>query len=169
MKNIVRVLILLLAVISCRKTEVKSEIFPWQISVLPASVRLDPVTNEIIGDRYWKDKDKRDAKENLLEKNWIYDGDTVRLKVARGEYISFQLVISNLQDTELAGLKVEMNPLKKDNMALSIPPELFLEWSVAVKTTSTGYPKASLGTGWYPDALIPFKCIQQDSSQVEGR
>ena len=62
-----------------------------------------------------------------------------------------------------------MNPLKKNGIALSVPPELFLEWSVAVKTTSTGYPKTSLGTGWYPDALIPFKYIQQDSSQVKGR
>ena len=106
MKNIVKVLILILVVISCRKNEFKNEILPWQISVLPASVRLDPVTNEIIGDRYGEDKGNLGAKKNLLEKNWVFDGDTVRLKGARGEYISFQLVISNLQDAELTGLNV---------------------------------------------------------------
>jgi hypothetical protein len=45
-------------------------------------------------------------------------------------------------------------------------PNFSLEWSVEVKTPSTGYPKASLGEGWYPDALIPFKYIQDDTSKI---
>ena len=54
------------------------------------------------------------------------------------------------------------------NSQFTIEPELFLEWAVEVKILSTGYPKASLGTGWYPDALIPFKYIQAGSSKSKG-
>lgn len=169
MKNILKVLAIFLVVISCSKTDVESQDVPWQISVLPASVRLDPVTNEIIEERYGKDKGKSGATENLLKKNWIFDGDTVKLKAARGEYISFQLVISNNNGVQLNGIQVEMSPFKRNNLLLDVPPELFLEWSVEIKTTSTGYPKATLGNGWYPDALIPFKYIQQDSAKVKGR
>lgn len=169
MKKILKVLALFVVVIGCQNTVVDSENILWQISVLPASVRLDPVTNEIIGHRYGKNKSNQGEKENLLERNWIFDGDTVKLKGARGEYISFQLVITNRHDMELTGIKVEMSPLKRNNIPLNVAPELFLEWSVAVKTTSTGYPKATLGTGWYPDALIPFKYIQQDSENIKGR
>ena len=41
-----------------------------------------------------------------------------------------------------------------------------MEWSVYVQNPSTGYPKVSLGKGWYPDALIPFSSIHLDSSKV---
>ena len=34
---------------------------------------------------------------------------------------------------------------------------------------SSDLDAASLGTGWYPDALIPFRYIQDDSSQVRHR
>ena len=61
----------------------------WKISVIPASIRLDPVTNEIIDYKFdavtrvnFEDKD-------LLDKNWIFDGNKVTLHAARGEYISF--------------------------------------------------------------------------------
>ncbi len=64
----------------------------WTISVLPSSVRLDPVTNKIIEERFSAVKNGPVGKENLLEKNWIYNGNKVSLKSARGEYISFQLV-----------------------------------------------------------------------------
>lgn len=67
----------------------------WSISVLPSSVRLDPVTNKIIEERFSAAKTGLTGKENLLEKNWIYNGKKTSLKSARGEYISFQLVITN--------------------------------------------------------------------------
>jgi len=41
---------------------------------LPASVRLDPVTNKIIEERFSAAETDLPGKENLLEKNWIYDG-----------------------------------------------------------------------------------------------
>jgi hypothetical protein len=62
-----------------------------------------------------------------------------------------------------------MPAFKNQRSAFEIKPELFLEWAVNVKAPSTGYPKASLGSGWYPDALIPFKYIQDDSVKAKGR
>lgn len=136
----------------------------WKISVLPPSIRLDPTTNAI------KDLQGNDQLKgkNLLEKNWIYNGNEVTLYSARGEYISFQLVITNYTDSTLKGIDVKMSPFKNKDSQLIIDPELFLEWSVEVKTPSTGYSKASLGNGWYPDALIPIRYIQAGASKKSG-
>lgn len=150
---------------SCKTTTRHNNAAGWSIHVLPSSIRLDPVSNEIIEHRFKGVETSLSAKKNLLKKNWVYDGKQVTLHGARGEYISFQLVITNHTDSTLKGINVEMTPFK----GFGIHPELFLEWAVEVKTPSTGYPKASLGKGWYPDALIPFKYIQADSSGVEGR
>lgn len=141
----------------------------WEISILPASVRLDPTSNEIIEHRFDAVERSPSQQGNLLEKNWMYDGERAALHAARGEYISFQLVLINHTDSPLLGISVAMSPFKNEGSRLTINPELFLEWAVEVKTPSTGYPRASLGTGWYPDALIPIKCLQMDSSQLERR
>ncbi|MEO8766087.1 MAG: glycoside hydrolase domain-containing protein [Ginsengibacter sp.] len=141
----------------------------WTISALPSSIRLNPVTNKIIDEKYYT-VDSIAPKENLLDRNWVYNGNKVSLKAARGEYISFQLVIiNNNPDSVLKDIKIDMPSFRSDSVALKIKPELFLEWSVKVQTPSTGYPKASLGTGWYPDALIPFKYLQQDSVKNNER
>ena len=62
-----------------------------------------------------------------------------------------------------------MPAFSNNKVSFPFKPEFFLEWSVEVKTPSTGYPKASLGNGWYPDALIPFRYIQDDSAAVRYR
>ena len=130
----------------------------WSIGAIPSSVRIDPTTNKIIEDRFYI---KRAGAQSLLAKNWIYDGSSVKLFGAKGEYISFQVVLTNHSAGSLKGIDIHMTSLKKNNTELNIKPELFLEWSVEVKTPSTGYPRASLGKGWYPDALIPLKYLQQ--------
>lgn len=147
----------------------KENITGWTISVLPSSVRLDPVTNKIIEEKPSSVKMNQSNENNLLEKNWIYNGNRVSLKAARGEYISFQLVVTNNTDSILKGIKVEIPSFSSEKSRIKIKPELFLEWAVNVKTPSTGYPKASLGKGWYPDALIPIKYIQDDSLKAKGR
>lgn len=139
----------------------------WEISVIPSSVRLDPVSNQIIENRFVLNKNKTNT--DALRQNWIYDGKRVALKAARGEYISFQLVLTNKSTTPIKQVKVELPSFEKSGKTLAVAPELFLVWSSEVKTPSTGYPTASLGKGWYPDALIPFKYIQDDSNLVHGR
>lgn len=164
-----KVFLLVIFAAGCSKPAMENEGGRWQLSVLPSSVRLDPVTNEIIEDRFSGIKDGISREGNLLNKNWIYDGESVSLHGARGEYVSFQVVLTNATDSMLTDMRLEMAPFKSNDTQFEISPEMFLEWSVEVKSTSTGYPKATLGTGWYPDALIPFSKIQSDSSKVKGR
>jgi len=166
MKNLLILVSISLTTLSCGSPETKTG---WEISVLPSSVRLDPVSNEIIDERFDALPREHTRKSNLLEENWIYDGKQVTLHAARGEYVSFQLVLTNHTGSTLKGINIEMAPFSGIETRLDIHPELFLEWAVAVKAPSTGYPKASLGSGWYPDALIPFEYIQMDSSRVRRR
>jgi hypothetical protein len=158
-----------LLVFGCKPATKNTKITNWEIAVLPSSVRLDPKTNEIIDNRFITLKSSASAKDDLLKRNWVYDGEKTSLYAARGEYVSFQLVITNHSSNTLKGIKIEMSPFKNDNHQLTNMPEFFLEWSVYVQTPSTGYTKASLGKGWYPDALIPFKYIQYDSAAVRYR
>jgi hypothetical protein len=164
MSNLFKVILLALLIGGCSTSNQKNNEPKWKISILPSSIRLDPATNEII-DAVKSDQTKG---ANLLNKNWIYDGNEVTLYAARGEYISFQLVITKNTDSTLKGIDIKMSPFKNMNLQLPIDPELFLEWAVEVKTVSTGYTKASLGTGWYPDALIPFKFIRIGSPKSRG-
>src|SRR6267378_3525973 len=142
----------------------------WTISVLPSSVRLDPTTTNVIIDDKREAYPVREASNRpLLDSNWVYDGKKVSLYGARGAYVSFQLVISSKTKETVKDILVMMPPFRNNSIGFTSNPELFLEWFVEVQTPSTGYPKASLGTGWYPDALIPFQYVQQDSSKVKGR
>ncbi len=168
-KNFVIIIVSFLAPAACLSQQ-ENITTSWSISVLPSSVRLDPVTNKIIEERFSPVNTGLSEKGNLLAKNWVYDGKRAALKSARGEYVSFQLVITNNNSGSiLKDIKVQMPSFSNNKEQLKIKPELFLEWAVNVKTPSTGYPKASLGKGWYPDALIPFKYIQDDSLKTKGR
>ncbi len=131
----------------------------WSISVLPSSVRIDPSNNRIFDKPYGAAN--QSAENSLLQNNWVYNGKSAGLKGARGEYVSFQLVLTRKNDKTLRGIDVSMKPFTSGSTTFSNQPELFLEWAVEVKSKSGGYPTASLGRGWYPDALIPFKYIQQ--------
>ncbi len=153
----------------CYEEKNKDSSLEWNVSVLPSSIRIDPEKNEILDGRVNAIKNSNLEYDEILFNNWIYDGNQVNLYSARGEYISFQIVIQNHSDSALTGIKVEMLPFKNENTNIKIDPELFLEWAVEVQTPSTGYPKASLNEGWYPDALIPLNFIQYDSSKVNGR
>jgi len=136
----------------------------WSIGALPVSVRLDPSSGKILEDR--PDLYTMQPLGNLLESNWVYDGRSVQLAAARGEYVSFQFFIEKKVPGTLKDIIVEMSPFTSDGAGLGVIPELFLQWAVEVKTPSTGYEKSSLGPGWYPDALIPLKLIQQDVSRA---
>src|SRR4051812_42280818 len=125
-------LIILLGLLNSKATlsQKENKAGGWSISVLPASVRVDPVTNKIIEERF-SAAETGLSEKNLLEKNWIYDGRRASLKSARGEYISFQLVITNNdRDSILKNIKVEIPSLRNEQAQLKIKPELFLEWSV---------------------------------------
>ena len=169
MLKLTLILLTVLPLFSCKPVKKGKVQADWTISVIPASVRLDPVTNEIIDDRFVLLENNLPRNAEFLEHNWIYNGEKASLKAARGEYISFQLVISRNTDKALKGITIEMPAFENEKGGLPVKPEFFLEWAVEVKTPSTGYPEASLGPGWYPDALIPFRYIQYDSAAVKWR
>ncbi len=153
----------------CKSVNTSNQPSGWTISVLPSSVRIDPATNQIIDKRFCLPEGKKEANTDILKKNNVYDGTTASLFAARGEYISFQLVVTNNTGKALKNIRINMPEFSSDKTKFPFKPELFLEWSVEVKNPSTGYSKASLGNGWYPDALIPFRYIQDDSAAVRHR
>ncbi len=174
MRNTLATWTILLAVLSaggCGKTEEQppaAEVVSrdWRIAALPSSVRLDPVRGRVIEDR--TDLYQLRPLGDLLERNWVYDGRTVRLAAARGEYVSFQLAIEVTGSDPLDDIQVRMEPFRGPAGELATAPEPFLEWAVEVKEKSFGYERSSYGPGWYPDALIPLACLETDPAR-EGR
>ena len=164
-----KLLIIILLLVGCSFSETDTDSLDWSIGILPSSVRLDPSTNEILDFKFNAVRQQNPYPQDVLKKNWIFDGSKVSLYAARGEYISFQLVLVNYTKSTLKAVSIELPSFSNSGFRLKNNPELFLEWAVQVKTPSTGYPKASLGTGWYPDALIPFRYIQMDSTKVRRR
>ena len=75
---------LLFAIIFLSATKTFTQQFT--ATVIPSSIRIDPVTNEIIENRFVVNKGGYPS--DLLKKNWIYNGSKVSLKAARGEYVS---------------------------------------------------------------------------------
>jgi hypothetical protein len=169
MKKKYLILFIGIIVLACKSGEHGKLTPDWTITVLPSSVRLDPTTNQIIDQRFCLLQDNQTVQNDMLKKNLIYDGTHVSMYAARGEYISCQLIVTNNTGKTLKNIRVEMPEFSTDKTRFPFKPEFFLEWAVQVKTPSTGYPKASLGKGWYPDALIPFRYIQDDSSAVRWR
>ena len=154
---------------ACNSNQVRIDKKEWTVSILPSSVRLDPSSNQIIDNRFNTGGEETIKESDLLKENWIYNGREAQLFAARGEYVSFQVVLTNLSDVALKNIQLKIAPFNGAQVQFRNEPEVFLEWSVEVKTTSTGYPTATLGKGWYPDALIPYHYIQADSSQVSYR
>ncbi len=169
MKKIIPALAFAIMAIGCSSEKTPDKMPEWSISVLPSSIRLDPSTNQIIDKRFCLPGGNKAGQSDMLKNNLIYDGKKVELYAARGEYISCQLVITNNSEKTLKNISVVMDEFSNNEKHFAIKPEFFLEWAVELKTPSTGYPKASLGKGWYPDALIPFKYIQDDSAAVRRR
>jgi len=169
MKKLIFLILVISGLFGCKSVDSADKSTNWSVSVIPSSIRLDPTTNEIIDNKFLLPGSSQTEKHDMLKENLIYDGNQVSLFAARGEYISFQLVVTNYSGKTLKNIRIEMPEFTGDHERFNIKPEFFLEWSVEVKTPSTGYPKASLGNGWYPDALIPFSFIQDDSAQVTWR
>ena len=102
MKYFLKTILLALLIGGCSTSNQRNNKPDWRISVLPSSVRLAPTTNAIIDGA----KSDQSKGKNLLDKNWIFNGKEVSLYSARGEYISFQLVITNNTDSALKEIDV---------------------------------------------------------------
>ena len=92
---------------------------------------------------------------NYRESNLLWDGARKRisLKAARNEIVSFQVIVERTTDAPLAGVDVKVSDLTGQATLPKDSVELFKEWYLNVTRRSA--QDYSLGTGWYPDALIP--------------
>lgn len=118
-------------------------------------VRIDPLSNAAyeVNPMLFTDSMKGDYKQ----KNLVWDGTTrnISLKAARNEITSFQIIIERAGKARLTNVNLKLGRLVGPGGA-EIPAEnidLFKEWYVQVKKRSE--QNYSLGTGWYPDGLIP--------------
>jgi hypothetical protein len=118
-------------------------------------VRVNPSTGRYFEDR--RDIHADYPSGDYRQKNgvWEAETETVRVKAARNEFVSFQVVVESAGPVE--GLAVTLDRLigPADAEIAGRNVALFKAWYVEVKQASSGYEGTSLGPGWYPDALLP--------------
>ncbi|OGS35697.1 MAG: hypothetical protein A2293_07420 [Elusimicrobia bacterium RIFOXYB2_FULL_49_7] len=131
-----------------------------KITILPDSVRLNPVTLRLF--EHQPTLYKRTLPEDYQNDNpvWNQHDKVIRLKSAANETVAFQAVLFFDEPLEIEQIK--LLPLNGPETIPESSIELFKEWFVDVQVPSSGYEKTSFGSGWYPDALIPLDARHQD-------
>jgi hypothetical protein len=119
------------------------------------SVRIDPLTGKAreADSMIFPDALRGDyQRSNLI---WNAGNHRVTISAARNEIAAFQIVIGRNSDAPLTNVNVKIGEITGPG-GTQIPSaniDLYKEWYVHVdKRSGENY---SLGTGWYPDALIP--------------
>jgi hypothetical protein len=94
---------------------------------------------------------------NYRESSLVWDASRRRISLAaaRNEIVSFQIIVERAGDQPLRDIQVKISDpvgpgggkIPRENI------DLFKEWYVNIKTPSR--QSYTLGTGWYPDALLP--------------
>jgi hypothetical protein len=102
-------------------------------------VRVNPETGRYFEDR--PDIHSDYPTGDYRRKNGVWDAAAgrVALHAGRNEFVAFQLLV----EAEA--------PVRDRSIAL------FKAWYIRPVQVSSGYEDTSLGTGWYPDALIPTR------------
>ena len=126
----------------------------WAVS---DGIRVNPLDGKVLEAR--PDIHKDYPTGDFRNSNLVWDGAsrTIRLKAARNEFAAAQAIIET--DQHLENVNVEITPLRQAGGAEIGGKylKLFKEWYIHVRRSSTGYERTSLGPGWYPDALLPFR------------
>ncbi len=117
--------------------------------------RVNPVTNRAFEDNPMLFPDSLTG--HYKDSNLVWDaaGKTVSIKAARNETAAFQIIVERIGDAKLTNVNVKIGELVGPG-GKRIPEanvDLFKEWYVNI--TKQSARQYSLGTGWYPDALIP--------------
>lgn len=119
------------------------------------SIRVDPLHGRIWEENrmIFPDAPSRDFRQSSLV--WDNAKKTITLSAARNEITAFQIVIEREGAAPLKKVNVELGELEGPGGARigAANIDLFKEWYVNVDKRSD--QNFSLGTGWYPDALIP--------------
>ena len=124
----------------------------WAVS---DGVRVEPTTGRLIEDRPDIHRDYPGG--NYREKNLVWDSSTktVSLHAARNEFVAFQLIVETASPLEQVNVSLD-SLTHKAGASLTAPHvAIFKTWYTQVRRPSSGYEGSSLGSGWYPDALMP--------------
>jgi Domain of unknown function (DUF4091) len=121
------------------------------------SLRIDPLSGKAFEDNQLVFPDALTG--NYRKSSLVWDGaaNRIQLRSARNEIIAFQLIIERDGAAPLRDIAVTMDDAAGPG-GTRIPAgrvDLFKEWYVNVRKRSA--QDYSLGKGWYPDALIPFR------------
>ena len=115
--------------------------------------RIDPTSGRAFeaNSLIFPDAPRGDYKQASI----VWDGEHKRisLKAARNEIVSFQLIVERASGAVLSRVDVKAGELNGPARLPKQSVELFKEWYVNIERRSA--QDYSLGTGWYPDALIP--------------
>jgi hypothetical protein len=119
------------------------------------STRIDPTTGRAFEDNPLLFPDSLTG--NYQESNLIWDSKQKRitLKAARNETVAFQLIVERVGPGTLSNVHLAFGELSGPGGA-KIPArnlDLYKEWYVHV--TKASRQTYTLGTGYYPDALLP--------------
>ena len=117
------------------------------------SYRIDPTTGKIFEANRLTFPDA--PRDDFRESSSLWDGTRkhITLRAARNEIVSFQLVVERTGTAPLNRVDIKFGDLAGPAVLPKSSVELYKEWYVNItKRSAQDY---SLGTGWYPDALMP--------------
>ncbi len=131
-----------------------AEVTVWAVS---DNVRVDPVSGRIIEARPDIHADYPGGDYRSGNPVWDTATRTVSLKAARNEFVAFQVIVETTEPID--GVDIQPVALEHESGARleGRNVRIFKEWYVYVRRPSTGYEATSLGPGWYPDALMPYR------------
>ncbi|HSB17004.1 MAG TPA: hypothetical protein VLE22_21310 [Bryobacteraceae bacterium] len=119
------------------------------------TVRIDPIDGKAFEDNPLMFPNCQTG--DYRESNLIWDAKSKRitLRAARNEVVAFQIVVERRGSEKLSNARVEIGePAGPSGKKISLANiDLFKEWYVHV--TQQSRQKYSLGTGYYPDGLLP--------------
>lgn len=126
----------------------------------PGCTTSSPLTVWIVGDL-----EKIQPSTPQYTSSYFWNGSKVSLKSAKNEYASFQIILTPSQN--ISNVNVSISDLSGPGTISSSNIELFKEHYQNV-TTSDNTP-GLLGTGEFPDPLIPFSKGSAPFSLTSGR
>jgi hypothetical protein len=130
---------------------------PINVWATGEGIRVNPETSRYFEDRTDIHPDYPTGDYRNHNVVWDASARRVTLHAARNEFVSFQLIVES--DQPISGATVRFDSLQGPGRAEITGRNitLFKAWYVHVTEPSSLYERTRLGTGWYPDALLPAK------------
>lgn len=118
-------------------------------------VRVNPETGRYLEERPEIHADYPGGAYHIRNAVWDDADGRVSLRAGRNEFVAFQVIVA--VEKPVADVSVRFDGLHGPGGAgiSGRNIALFKAWCAHVTQVSSGYQDTSLGTGWYPDALLP--------------